>query len=155
MGLTWTWCWWSSCPVTDVWWTGSLPATPGEWKGPNPGLDTNVKQVFQHLVTALLAFWMSPRLNIFISWRTKNDVAFNFTENVKKRDQTLLSAALMSAVGPFSPLSEMSRLEMLGISAMQPSRIWEPPDRSWGRRRRKRYVKCNDNVGVMKYRWAG
>lgn len=28
------------------------------------------------------------------------------------------------------PLSEISKLEMLGISAMQPSRIWEPPDLS-------------------------
>lgn len=28
------------------------------------------------------------------------------------------------------PLSEMSRLVMLGISATQPSRIWEPPERS-------------------------
>lgn len=31
----------------------------------------------------------------------------------------------------FSPLSEMSRLVILGISATQPSKIWEPPERSW------------------------
>lgn len=29
------------------------------------------------------------------------------------------------------PLSETSKLEMFGISAMQPSRIWEPPERNW------------------------
>lgn len=34
-----------------------------------------------------------------------------------------------SAIVP--PLSETSKLEMFGISAMQPSRIWEPPERNW------------------------
>jgi len=43
--LTWTWCWWSSCPATGVWWTGSWLATPGGWKGPNPGLHTKVEHV--------------------------------------------------------------------------------------------------------------
>lgn len=41
---------------------------------------------------------------------------------LKKR----LSASLL--------LSEISRLEIFGISAMQPSRTWEPPERSWQQR---------------------
>lgn len=43
-----------------------------------------------------------------------------------------LSTVVQKYMGTtIAPLSERSRLEMFGISAIQPSRIWEPPERSW------------------------
>lgn len=36
--LTLTWCWWSSCRGTGVWWSGSWRATPGACPYPSPDL---------------------------------------------------------------------------------------------------------------------
>ena len=85
------------------------------------------------LVTALLSLWMSPRINFFMS----SHIAIPLHLTLR-----LLSASFaryckdcwFESSWFFSPLSEMSRLEMFGISAMQPSRIWDPPDRSYDAR---------------------
>lgn len=55
---------------------------------------------------------------------------YKHTTSSRLKSRRLSASRECSPCQTFPPLSEMSRLVMLGISATQPSRIWEPPERS-------------------------
>lgn len=68
-----------------------------------------------------------PLIRKFAYWRITRHIVFCTILLYSK--QSGPSNFIHRAAHP--PLSETSKLEMFGISAMQPSRIWEPPERNW------------------------